>query len=230
MTRHAFGFILASALSLLASSARAQTSNASRSPWSVGAHVTTVWHTDASHDVFANEMAAPYGGFFVGRDLVTFAPRVVLSGELAWSVNTVRRRLFSAFDSTLHSNHFQAAVAVRFELNRWLSLYGRVAGGGTYFAATITGQSSLDADAWTANLTGGAGAFAVTPGILGSRVRFAAGVESGFAYVFPTDLALAPPVPEDDAKAADRLSVRPTALGALDASGAYLRVTLGLRF
>ncbi len=230
MNRHAFGLVLASALSLVTATAQAQTSNASRSPWSVGAHITTVWHTDASHDVFANAMAAPYGGFFVGRDLVTFAPRVVLSGELAWNVNTVRRRLFSEFDSTLHSNHFQAAVSVRFELNRWLSVYGRVAGGGTYFAATIAGQSSLDADAWTGHVTGGAGAFAVTPGILGSRVRFAAGVESGFAYVLPTDLALAPPVPEDDAKAADRLTVRPTVLGTLDASGAYLRITLGLRF
>ncbi len=225
------------AASLTGSAALAQTSNAARSPWSVGAEVGPAWHHDASYLPFARKSAAtPVAGLFVGRDLAHLGPRLTLGAEVGWRTETTEGNVRQAFATTLMTNSVQAALTLRVELLSWLTPYARFAGGASYLDASVSDGDggTLSGGAWAPYGSAGAGVMLTSgrwfDGIGAHTLRVAVAVEGEYQYVAPTAIAVSQPAPADELAASDRIASQSTALGTLDPSAAYLRVTVGFRF
>jgi hypothetical protein len=225
------------AATLAGSAALAQTSNAARSPWSVGAEVGPAWHHDGSYLPFVrNSAATPVAGLFVGRDLAHLGPRLTLGAELGWRTANAQGNVRQAFATTLTTHGVQAALTLRVELLSWLTPYARVAGGASYLDASVEDGDggTLSGGAWAPYGSAGGGVMLTSgrwfDGIGAHTLRVAVSVEGGYQYVAPTAIAVSQPAPADERAASDRVASQSTALGTLDPSAAYLRVTVGLRF
>lgn len=224
------------ALTLGAADALAQTSNASHSPWMAAVEFGPQWHHDASMQTFLpNRSGSVSSGLVFGRDLVSFG-RFTLGAEASWNIESTTGRVRQTFDTKLTTNRLQAGVVVRANLWSWLTPYARVVAGATNLDARVnsTQGAPLVADAWTVVGSAGAGLLMTSgawfEGVGWARGRVAFSVEGGYQYALPATLSATTQTPADEAEANDRLSARAVGLGTLNASSAYLRMTLGLRF
>ncbi len=237
MKRTALIAITALSLALVSNAASAQTSNAARSPWSVGLEIGPAWHPDVSDEAFRQgRTAPPVGGLYFGRDLVHLGSRLTLGAEIGWRSENSTGRVRSAYDTQLTTQQLQAAVSLRVELTSWFTPYARIAGGASYLDATLTGDDSttLRGDAWTPYGSAGAGVMLTSgrwfEGIGLRTLRFTVAVEGGYQYARPAKLTVAEPEPSDERAAADRIPSQSVSLGTLDSSAAYLRFAVGFRF
>ncbi len=233
---------LASTLALalataVSATARAQTSNPARSPWSASFEIGPAWHHDPSYQTFLRgREVPPVGGLSFGRDLAHLGPSVSLAAEVGWRLESTSGRVRQAFDTQLVTNHLQAAVTLRVEALSWLAPYVRVAGGAAHLSANFEDDQSnlLTAREWAPYGAAGAGVLVTSgrwfQGIGARTLRLAIAVEGGYQLVAPTTLRVAKPAPSDERAANDAVAAQPASLGTLDPSSAYLRVVMGVRF
>lgn len=237
MKRTALTAIAALSLTLVANAASAQTSNAARSPWSVGLEIGPAWHHDVSDEAFRQgRTAPPVGGLYFGRDLVRLGGHLTLGAELGWRTENSTGRVRSAYNTQLATQQLQAAVSLRVELTSWFTPYARIAGGASYLDATLTGddQTTLQGSAWTPYGSAGAGVMLTSgrwfDGIGLHTLRVSLAVEGGYQYARAAKLEVAEPAPADERAAADRIPAQSVSLGTLDPSAAYPRFAIGFRF
>lgn len=221
----------------LGASAHAQRSSAAESPWSVTVAVSPLWHHDASHTAFHNASNPPTAaGLSFGRDVAHLGPWLTLGVEAGWTNVGSSAQVRGAFDTSLVTNRLHGGLIARVELWRYLTPYARLTAGAAHLAATIDGSAgdTLEGSAWTPQGSLGAGVLLTSGrwfrGVGWPRGKLAFGVEGGYQYTLPAQLDVAAPAPADEGAAADRLPNQPVALGAVNASAAYLRLVFQLRF
>lgn len=234
--RNAFAATLA-ALSLVATEAAAQSSNAAASPWMALVEVGPVWHHDASHQSFLpSRTAPPTVGLSFGRDIAPIGPALTVAIDAMWRIENTSGRVRQRFDTQLVTHRLQGGVTLRLSAVRWLTPYARLSVGAAHYNARVKGTEGgeLVSEAWTPFGSLGAGLMLTTgrwfEGIGWHRGRVVVLVEGGYEWALPVTLTAAPPTPDDPQAAADRIASGGVALGTLNPSAAYLRFGVGFRF
>lgn len=194
------------------------------------------WHLDPSWQVF-EASRAPTAGLNFAMDLTGPGHRFVLAAELGWTIESVKGTLRQAFETRLAMNEVRAAVIGRWQLFSWLNPYLRVGAGALHHDASLSandGSGELVASGWGVEGFAGLGLMFQTGAIFRNigwrRGRLMASIEGGMMLSTGVGLEVRPPTPDDEEVARDLLPVSSTTMGTVNASSAYLRVQIGLRF
>jgi hypothetical protein len=202
-------------------------------PFAVGLSLDAIFHSDVGFRLFNDRRAAARFGIWLGYDLLTIAPHLILSGELGAGFENIEGdELFGGSGrARLSSQTFQGAFSARWEACSFLSPQLRASGGASLFDLEL----QLD-EAAHDHAVSGFGALGVgvlvhsPPRTFENRagqfapLSFGLLIEGGYALRSPIDFTLESPggvhrIPVSDAK-----------LGRLDLSAPYVRTSLVARF
>jgi hypothetical protein len=202
--------------------------------FTLGLSLDAIFHDDVGFRRFDGRETSARIGVFAGYDVLTLAPRVVLSGELGVGFENQRgdRRLDGNGRMELRTQTFYGALSLRWDATSFLAPQLRASGG----ASLLDLELALDGGDERDHAVSGFGALGLgvllhTPArLFESRsgklasLKFGVLIEGGYALRSPADFSLRG---GGDARGIEVVNAR---LGRLELSGPYLRGALVVRF
>jgi hypothetical protein len=204
-------------------------------PFAIGLAVDAVFHNDAGFRLFDQSKASSRLGVWVGYDLASLSPEVVLSGELGFGVEGQQGESVFNMHSVpmkLQSNTFHAALAARWNACSFFAPQLRASGGVSLFDLQLDVDAVSETDKAVSGFGAlGAGFWLHTPArLLESRrgkfasLKFGVIVEAGYAVRSSVDFALR------NHSSARSIPIVRADLGQFDLSGPYVRTSMVTRF
>lgn len=224
---------------LAAPGARAQEPAAEAATrFAVALDVDTLWRLDGAYRLVTRERAGTDVGLSLSYEARQVGRRGALAVELGWHPESLAEPFGGGHHAALDVDRISLAGLLRLRLLPWLEPHARLAVGGAFGTLAIRMQDggSFEGDAFSAEAAAGAGvrlrSRAATLRNLPGRPRaaLAATVEGGFSVGTSMRFAVAPPAPEDEDLARDRLVPDPVDVGRLGRAHPYLRVSAAVLF
>ncbi|HMI93930.1 MAG TPA: hypothetical protein VK509_21295 [Polyangiales bacterium] len=206
--------------------------------FALGLSFDAPWYDDPGYDVFSEEDSDVAGrlGLWVAYDFASLSDDVIAAVELGWGHESAEGRVLDVAETKLTTNVAYAGATMRWVPLSWLQPHLRLAGGAAIVDARLVaanetfhdGAGGVFEDMISPYGSAGLGFSLRTPTRMfeNRRGRFASlsfglMVEGGYTLAAPVDVALEGP----KASARD-IPVAEPALGELERSGPYIRVSL----
>jgi hypothetical protein len=203
--------------------------------FALGLSIETPWYLDGSYDVFADDDVALRLGLWVGYDVASLSDELIAAVELGWGHETDEAHVLGVASSELSAHVVHAGATVRWVPIDWLQPQLRLAAGtaivDTRLIAGDTfhdGAEGVFEDLIAPFASAGLGVLLRSPTRAFENQRgrhaslsFGLLVEGGYSLAAPVDVELAGPKPS-----ARGIPIAEPALGELDRSGPYIRVSL----
>jgi hypothetical protein len=199
----------------------------------IGLEVDAIFHQDIGFRLFDERRASPRFALFLGHDLASLTPRLILSGDVGFGFeDSEGDDLFAGSGKALlHTKTLHAALSLRWNISNVFAPHLRLAGGVSAVELELELEEHEHDNAVSPFGSLGAGFFVHTPPRVfetrnGKLASLSLGLlfEAGYALRAPVDFALTAH------GGAHSIEIVNAKLGRLDLSGAYVRSAVVLRF
>jgi hypothetical protein len=205
--------------------------------FALGLSLEAPWYTDASYDAFTSEDSdvGTRLGLWLGYDVASLSDELIAALELGWGHENTEGRVLGVADTNLTTHAAYAGATVRWVPLDWLQPHLRVAGGAAIIDARVVardtfhdGAGGVFEDMISPFASAGLGFMLRTPTRMfeNRRGRFASlsfglMIEGGYTLAAPVDVEVSGPEPSSRG-----IPIAEPALGELERSGPYIRVSL----